>query len=259
MTLRVSTNLLSDIDAIRYISRVIEADGQILEYPVQLAINNFVVGCKSAGIWNAIKSCCILAGARTLQGALIPLVGAAPTNFNFVAGDYNRKTGLLGDGATKYLNTNRSNSEDPQDSKHIAVYTSTSIGVNRALIGSLIRTPALSVTQIFYLLTGSVSATVNGNTSIEVPIGNPIGFFGVARNSANSQQLQINAANTPSAIASNGNHNQNIMVFARNDAGTVNQHANCRIRAYSIGEFADLAILRSLQDQLFTTFNAVIP
>jgi hypothetical protein len=67
----------------------------------------FVNGCKADGIWNAIKASCILAGARTLNGALVPLVGTAPTNFNFVDWCYNRKTGLVGDGSTKYLDSNR--------------------------------------------------------------------------------------------------------------------------------------------------------
>ena len=42
-----------------------------------------------------------MAGARTLAGALVPLVGPAPTNFNFVAGDYDRKTGLKGSLSTE--------------------------------------------------------------------------------------------------------------------------------------------------------------
>jgi hypothetical protein len=34
-------------------------------------------------------------------------VGAAPTNVGpFATGDYNRETGLVGDGSTKYINTN---------------------------------------------------------------------------------------------------------------------------------------------------------
>jgi hypothetical protein len=69
-----------------------------LEIGVQSAYNDFVVGCKADGIWDAIKASCILAGARTLSGSLTPLKGAAPTNFNFVSGDYNRKTGLVGNG-----------------------------------------------------------------------------------------------------------------------------------------------------------------
>jgi len=96
-----------DPDAAAYITAVEgpSADNQALEPAVITAINDFVVGCKADGIWSAIKASCILAGARTLSGALVPLVGTAPTNFNFGSGDYARKTGLIGDGASKSLRT----------------------------------------------------------------------------------------------------------------------------------------------------------
>ena len=95
-----------DPDAAVYIAAVEAADGQALETATRVAIHSFVKGAKADGFWPAIKASCILAGARTLAGALVPLVGAAPTNNNFVSGDYNRKTGLIGDGSTKYLNSN---------------------------------------------------------------------------------------------------------------------------------------------------------
>jgi hypothetical protein len=90
-------------EALTYIAAVEAADGQALEPAVKLAINAFIKGCKNDGIWPAIKASCILAGARTLTGALVPLVGTAPTNVDglFVSGDYNRKTGLVGTGSTK--------------------------------------------------------------------------------------------------------------------------------------------------------------
>ena len=76
-----------DSDALIYINNVEAAEGQQLESGVRQAISDFVAGCKSDGIWNSLVSCCILAGARTLYGALIPLVGTAPSNVNFAAGD----------------------------------------------------------------------------------------------------------------------------------------------------------------------------
>jgi hypothetical protein len=51
--------------------------------------------------------------------------GTAPTNFNFVSGDYNRKTGLVGDGSTKYLDSNRAGNADPQNSFHLSTYSTT--------------------------------------------------------------------------------------------------------------------------------------
>jgi hypothetical protein len=105
LTLR--RELPADAEADAYIAAVEAADGQALEPGVKFAIKNFVLCCKQDGIWSAIKASCILAGARTRLGALTPLVGTAPTSFNFVDGDYNRKTGLVGDGSTKYLDSNR--------------------------------------------------------------------------------------------------------------------------------------------------------
>ena len=106
MTLVWTPGFNYDTNASTYIDAVEVADGQALETATRYAINDFVIGCKNDGIWNAIKASCILSGARTLAGALIPLVGTAPTNFNFVSGDYNRKTGLVGNGTNKYLNSN---------------------------------------------------------------------------------------------------------------------------------------------------------
>jgi hypothetical protein len=96
-----------DRDALAYIRNVEAADGGYLELGVKKAIDTFVRGCKYDGIWDAIKASCILCGARTLAGALVPLAGAAPSNNNFVDADYNRETGLKGNGSTKYLDSGR--------------------------------------------------------------------------------------------------------------------------------------------------------
>ena len=122
-------------EAQEYTERVERAEGQATESAVRVAINAFVAGCKVDGTWGAIKACCILAGARTLTGALIPLVGAAPTNNNFVAADYNRMTGLLGDGTSKYLNSNRNANADPQNNHHLSIFGTIGINWNMAVRG----------------------------------------------------------------------------------------------------------------------------
>ena len=99
----IASRSLVDADATAYLSAVQTADGQALEPAVRDAITAFVIGCKLDGIWNAIRLSCILIGARTLAGALTPLRGGAVTNNNFVSGDYNRKTGLVGNGTNKSL------------------------------------------------------------------------------------------------------------------------------------------------------------
>jgi len=113
-----------DPEAQKYLRAVEAVDGEPLEQGVRLAVNDFVVGCKEDGIWNAIKASAILAGARTLGGALVPLTGGALTNNNFVSADYSRTTGLKGNGANKEISTSLDNTDLPNSEKHLSVYRS---------------------------------------------------------------------------------------------------------------------------------------
>lgn len=94
-----------DPDALTLINKVETADNQIPELTLQSAINNFVVGAKSAGIWTTLNSGVwrLLAGPRTLAGALVLGNGPNPINNGFVSGDYTRATGLTANGSTQYL------------------------------------------------------------------------------------------------------------------------------------------------------------
>jgi len=112
-----------DPDAANYISRVETADGQALEASVKDAMNTLVVTLKSGSIWTNALQYILPCGPRTLPGALVPLTGPSPTNINFVADDYNRKTGL-GDPANtnKWLNSNVAQNSLPAASHAAAVY-----------------------------------------------------------------------------------------------------------------------------------------
>jgi len=249
-----------DADAQDFINRVIAADvaagnSSGLEVGVQDAYNAFVVGCKADGIWSAIKASCILAGARTLSGALVPLVGAAPTNSNFVAGDYNRKTGLVGDGSTKSLNSNRNNNADPQNSKHIAVYASTvdTRSAFRGYIGCQYNTGWTSIASDS---SSYMTVWVNSWNSPLQTISNQAGLLGASRNSsttltarsAGTTQTFTKSSQTPGA--------DKIIVIASNAGG---ERSNARIAFYSIGEALDLALLDARVTALINAIAAVIP
>lgn len=251
-----------DADAQAYVNAVEVADRQRIEDPVRFAINDFVIGCKADGIWIAIKASCILAGARTLSGALVPLVGTAPTNFNFVSGDYNRKTGLVGNATTKYLNSNRNNNADPQDSKHLSTYA-TSLGSNtftyNTYIGALPSSgngrSDIELTGLGVTLNGYINAS--GNVSI---VRNPLsGFLGVTRPDSATTILRCGGGNTSASRSSMAPYNGNIFVLARNLDGVVNQHINARLAFYSIGESLDLALLDTRVTTLVNAFAAAIP
>jgi hypothetical protein len=244
-------------EALTYIAAVEAADGQALEPAVKLAINAFIKGCKADGIWPAIKASCIMAGARTLTGALVPLVGTAPTNFNFVSGDYNRKTGLVGDGSTKYLGTNRNNNADPQNNKHVSVYATTTETRNALRAALASRDPSSG--------SGSTELISDAGTRI-FRIHRTAGVVGIASTASFSGLIGASRSNssTFSARFNSTGYTLNdtsfaptaniIDVYARNAANFFDG----RLAFYSIGESLDLALLDARVTTLINAFDAAI-
>jgi hypothetical protein len=250
---------VSDADAQAYLRAVETADNQgPLEPGVQQAVNQFVIGCKADGIWTAIKASCILAGARTLTGALVPLVGAAPTNFNFVAGDYNRETGLLGNGSTKYLNSNTPNSAAPLNNSHVSIFASTQQSSNQSgfYIGAA---ETNSVTGIGGDTDANYSTWIINDVGSAVPRFQDVGtgFKGLARSNSNNYVRRTSAFSLTNARAATATApgNQTFGVFARNNSPL----SNARIAFYSIGESLDLALLDTRVTTLINAFAAAIP
>jgi hypothetical protein len=241
-----------DVDASAYIEAVEAADEiaspgiGALETGVRYAINNFVIGCKQDGIWSAIKASCILAGARTLQGALVPLVGTAPTKYGTEGGwNYNRKTGLQGNGTDNYLDSNRANDADPQDDNHNAVWNTSGTG--------------------FAIGTGNNLAGrnfLNGfNTSIRSSTvtawSGGFGFWGTSRSSSSAYaRRRDSATQTVSTASQSPTAGQSVSVFAYSGGGGYSTNV---IAFYSIGESLDLAALDGRVTDLMTAIGAAIP
>jgi hypothetical protein len=249
-----------DADASTYIEAVETADTQALEAGVRYAINNFVIGCKQDGIWSAIKASCILAGARTLAGALVPLVGAAPTNFNFVTGDYSRKLGIKGDASSKYLSTNRNDNADPQDNQHAAVFVteSDSGSVARTLLG--LGSDYASRLQIGYsgarpaVFFRSRIGTSNGT----YPTNSP-GLFAVSRASSSEFTYRVSKVSSTAVFSSVTPTATNIPVFGLRQTAGVSSFTDARVSFYSIGESLNLALLDGRVTDLITAIGAAIP
>jgi hypothetical protein len=240
----------NDADAQAYFERVEAEDGQTLEPAVKTAINDFVVGCKDDGIWDAIKASCILAGARTLSGALQPLVGAAPTNYNFVGDDYNRKTGLKGNGVAKYLDSNITDDEQgiTLNDMHLSVYkteTGSTVGV-RYLIGN---NDSEIYTNSANLFTQSRGSRITSGASTDN------NFIGWSRSTSTGYNYRVNSVTTAQVLASTSVANTNIGVFARTIPSIYGTH---RLAFYSIGESIDLAALDTRVSVLMTAINGAI-
>jgi hypothetical protein len=251
---------VSDPDAQTYLQAVEVADNQALEQGVQQAVNQFVIGCKADGIWSAIKASCILSGARTLTGALVPLVGTAPTNVGpFVSGDYNRKTGLVGNGSTKYLDSNRASNADPQDSHHLSIYASTApTGADVIEIGAANGTEASLIGRVSNE-TSMIALSrrlISSVPRINVNIANT-GFRGVSRPSSatiNARVASTDFTLTESSVATGAN-TTNIFRRGVDGAGP----SNGRYAFYSIGESLNLALLDARVTALITAFGVAIP
>jgi hypothetical protein len=253
-----------DADAQAYVNAVEVADGQRIEDPVRFAINNFVIGCKADGIWTAIKASCILAGARTRLGALTPLVGTAPTSFSFVDGDYNRKTGLVGNGTTKYLNSNRNNNADPQNNQHLSVCASTAAD-GTTMGGGVTQTGASGIGRRSSEATNA--AVLRSRSGLVPPtilidktdVQWTSGFAGLSRSSPSSFIGRSGGTNSTFTVSSQVPYAQAIFVFGRNNDGVLNDPALSRLSFYSIGESVDLALLDTRVTTLINAFAAAIP
>jgi hypothetical protein len=255
--LRVPTKAVrrvQDSDAITYISAVEIADGQSLEDSVKYAYEDFILGCKADSIWTAIKASCILAGARTLSGALVPLVGTAPTNFNFVTADFDRKLGLKGNRSTKSLNSNRNNNADPQNSKHLYARGTTDT-LTRSGNSTLIGTGSGTGGSGLIIGPSGSSAYFRANFSTDATTANAAtpNKFGVSRFSSTQVSTLLNSTISTKSSTSTTPLNSNILLF------NGLSYTDARIAYYSIGESLDLAKLDTRVSTLMTDLAAAIP
>jgi hypothetical protein len=247
-----------DADAAAYITAVETADTEPLEERTKIAIDNFVLGCKADGIWSAIKASCILAGARTLTGALVPLVGAAPTNVGpFVSGDYNRKTGLKRPGGNVYLDANRLNNADSQGNKHVSAYvTEQPTFSGRSLLGASGAgvdggTAITTLTNRAYLSSSNFVAAASAST---------VKLCGATRSSISTVTALFGGQLISGSALSQSPTGDSTIIFGVSAVGGVIQGGtNARLAFYSIGESLDLALLDARVTDLINAFAAAIP
>lgn len=247
MSMTASTGVSYETEAATYFAAIATA-GSTITTANKAAVNAFIAGCKADGIWNAIKASCLLAGPDSLAGALVPLVGTAPTNNGpFVPGDYSRTTGLIGNGTSKFLDTGIAhNTIGSQNSFHYSVWQTAEAtrNTNRAAIGAAIGSSALLVnsTTRFY--------RVNSGTSSLADTGNKPGFWGASRAASTGINSRVSNTDTPITVTSNTPSSLNEQVFAASGLW----FSDARLSFYSIGESLNLALLNAR----LTTYMAAL-
>ena len=225
-----SQPLPTDADAIDYLSRMATADGAGVEVGVAVAVDAFFRDAKDSGVFSALKACCILAGARTLAGALVPVVGDAPTNLpvanGFTSGDYSRAAGLTGDG-TSYLDSGRDSNDDPQNDQHVAVYSTTIASGNDSLLGA----DNVEIGTTVLQKNGGRCRSTTFSASALTPAA---GFAGFSRNAGSSYHFRTNGENEETSISSQSPGGSSLLVFAR-DTDPVSGFSDPTMAFYSIG------------------------
>lgn len=243
----------TDADALDYLDRMAAADGASVEVGVATAVDAFVRDLKATpGLFDAIKAACILCGARTLAGALVPLVGTAPTNNNFVDADYNRETGLKGNGTTKYLDSNQASGA--QDNEHLSIYqTSVTTGVSKAIAGAGLSQNGVS--YFFNISTTNIGFRSQAISFDTITGGNAVGFVGMSRSSSLGYSASAGGSSQDFTQASQTLFSANHSIFT---ATTNTSYSDARIAFYSIGEALDLSALDVRVSALVTSIGAAL-
>ena len=205
----------------------------------KVAVSAFVAGCKSDGVWTAIKASCLLCAADDLTGALVPLVGSAPTNTSFVFGDYSRTAGLIGN-TSKHLSANRNTGDDPQDNAHMATWVTTAptSGVLSYFMGGTGSAPQSYISQAATNALASRFRT--SSTSLIAGEGITTGFKGVSRSASAQYIVRTGGANSTRVTASAAITSNAMGVFS---LSTTTSRSDARLAFYSFGEALDLALL----------------
>ena len=162
-----------------------------LEEGVKLAVNRFILGCKRDEIWYSFTDCFLFVGPNSLNGVLkIALYGANPDDYytevsgstGFLTSDYNRETGLKGDGVSKSIRTSRVNNTFPMSNHHRAAWV-TEVGTGPIFAGGVSQVGSTYVDWIPGY--GGIRHGFNTNiraTSGEDAISSSGGFVGFSRN-----------------------------------------------------------------------------
>ncbi len=246
-----------DQNAWAWIQAVEVADAQHLENDVRKAMNQLVLDLKSNSLWASITSMTVRMGARTLSGALIDMKNPSTswTNNNFVSGDYNRTTGLVGDESTKYLDTNYNNDQLAQNDRSMWEYVHTIAGDNTDhYCGAGLVTGGTSDFGFRYDTgTGTLRLRCLGNVTTDAG-ANVAGFMGMSRSGASAWVSRGGGADQSNTQTSAAPNTKSIFFYATDNTGASN-YSDHRGRIGGIGANLSLSTL----DTVLTTYvNSIV-
>jgi hypothetical protein len=178
---------------------------------------------------------------------LVPLVGTAPTNNNFVSGDYDRETGLQGNGSNKNLVTAKSTDQFSSDSFHASVYLHSITALGGYAYGG---DNMLFLNQAANVLSRNLIAN---NLAFGSAATTPT-FMGLSRETL-SRAIRVNGSTVTGAVSGETLGSNAIRVFS---TSTDSNFFNARMAFYSYGTLVDLAALDARVSAFITAIGAAI-
>jgi hypothetical protein len=159
----------------------------------------------------------------------------------------------VGNASTKYLNSNRANNADPQNSNHNAFYQTTA-GGGQIFSGAVVT----GGNTIFNNGAGSYNVRQRALTVV-TSIGTvSAGMVGTSRSSSESFTFRASGLSSTQTLTSQTPSSENLIVFGLVSVGVPTANTNARLAFYSIGESLNLTLLDARVTTLINAFDAAI-
>ena len=248
------------VAAASYFSRLAAA-GDTTHVAYKQPLTNYITSLVELGgaYWDDMESSTSFVGVG-IQGITVPLRDGMPsiTNNNFVAGDLDQLTGLLGDASTKYIDTGLIGTDLSQDDASISSYITSAD--SRSVSWFPIGNSTSGVAGAMHILAQSGS-TLYGrcHSGTKAPLATVdtttlTGFVGISRD--NSADFDWDANGSSGTIvdssAAPGN-TEAISVFASSSLFLT----SARLATYHAGPALDLATLEGLQATLLAEIAGI--
>lgn len=248
-----------DPDALAYINAVEAADGEKLQSTVKDAINNLFLSLKDEDIFQKISVASLLAGPRTLSGALVPMIGSQVVNVNFSIGDHSQSTGLKG-GVGKYI---LHDNFDPLtlscDNVHVSGYITEMDDSTTGIVHPIVSNDITTGVQIHVgrstFSTPYVSFSRNLSNTLFDMVGCDIGFYGTSRSTLTGYTDRFNGVDVARTMSAGTIPTSKFVGLRR----TTSQYSRDRIAFYSIGQAVNLEKLEEIITTYMAEISSIIP
>jgi hypothetical protein len=163
----------------------------------------------------------------------------------------------VGNGSSKYLNSNRANNADPQNNNHNACWITT------PAVGALMTSSESNTGQNYLDTNTSTSTRFQNRDALATTIisGTTVaGLYGHSRSTSTQFTYRCPQGNGTATSASQTPESRNVFLYTRSNNGTTfSNYSTARLAFYSIGESLDLALLDARVSALITAFGVAIP